>query len=194
MMIDQKSLIRNQLKASAALKQEIAESCVSDILNITRQIIQTFQKGKKVLICGNGGSAADAQHMAAELVGRFQMDRSGLPAIALTTDTSILTSVGNDYGFEMIFSRQLEGLGQKGDLLIGLSTSGSSKNVVLAMQKAKQMGLVTIAFVGQNRGPVSETADIELRIPSQVTARIQEGHQTIGHIVCDLVERELFKK
>lgn len=194
MMIDQKSLIQNQLKASAAIIQEIAESCVSDIINITKQIIQTFRKGKKVLICGNGGSAADAQHMAAELVGRFQMDRLGLPAIALTTDTSILTSVGNDYGFEMIFSRQVEGLGREGDLFIGLSTSGSSKNVVLAMQKAKQMGLVTIAFVGKNRGPVCEMADIVLKIPSKVTARIQEGHQTVGHIVCGLVERELFKK
>ena len=193
-MIDRESVIRDQLMASIKMKEKMAEICVSDILRITEKMIQVFQTGNKVLICGNGGSAADAQHIAAELVGRFQVDRSGLPAIALTTDTSILTSIGNDYGFETIFSRQVEALGQKGDILIGFSTSGSSKNVVLAMKKAKQMGLITIAFVGQNQGPVSGTADIALQIPSQITARIQEGHQMVGHIVCDLVERALFGK
>ncbi len=193
-MIDKTSMIRNHLAASAEITQKIAESCAADILEITERLIRAFRDGKKALLCGNGGSAADAQHIAAELVCRFQMNRPALPAIALTTDTSILTAVGNDFGFETLFSRQVEALGREGDIFIGLSTSGSSKNVALAMHQAKQRGLVTIAFVGQNPGPVSESADLVLNIPSEITARIQEGHGIVGHIICDLVEKELFEK
>jgi D-sedoheptulose 7-phosphate isomerase len=193
-MIDKTSIIRNHLAANIEMTQKIVESCTADILEITEQIIQVLRDGKKVLLCGNGGSAADAQHIAAELVCRFQMNRHALPAIALTTDTSILTAVGNDFGFETLFVRQVEALGREGDILIGLSTSGSSKNVALAVHRAKQMGLITIAFVGQNPGHVSESADLVLSIPSEITARIQEGHATVGHIICDLVEKELFEK
>ena len=193
-MIDKTPTIRSHLAASAEITQKIAESCVADILEITERLIQAFRDGKKVLLCGNGGSAADSQHIAAELVCRFQMNRSALPAIALTTDTSILTAVGNDFGFETMFSRQVEALGREGDILIGLSTSGASKNVALAMHRAKQKRLITIAFVGENPGPVSESADVVLRIPSKITARIQEGHATVGHIICDLVEKDLFEK
>jgi D-sedoheptulose 7-phosphate isomerase len=193
-MIDKKSMIRTHLSASAKVIQKMEKSCVDDIFEITERIIEALRDGKKVLLCGNGGSAADSQHIAAELVCRFQMNRPALTAIALTTDTSILTAVGNDFGFETLFSRQVEGLGREGDILIGLSTSGSSKNVALAMHRAKQRGLVTIAFVGENPGPVSESADVVLRIPSKITARIQEGHATVGHIICDLVEKDLFEK
>ncbi len=193
-MTDKLSTIRNHLAASAEVIKKTVDSCTGDILKITERIIYVLRNGKKVLLCGNGGSAADAQHIAAELVCRFQTNRRALPAIALTTDTSILTAVGNDFGFETLFSRQVEALGKEGDILIGLSTSGSSKNVALAMHRAKQMGLITIAFIGQNPGYVSESADLVLRIPSEITARIQEGHATVGHIICDLVEKDLFEK
>jgi D-sedoheptulose 7-phosphate isomerase len=193
-MIDKTSMIRSHLDASVAVTQKIAESCSDVIFEITERIIRALRDGKKVLLCGNGGSAADSQHIAAELVCRFRMNRPALPAIALTTDTSILTAVSNDFGFETLFSRQVEALGREGDILIGLSTSGSSKNVALAMHQAKQGGLFAIAFIGQKSGPVSEFADVILHIPSDITARIQEGHATVGHIICDLVEKELFEK
>jgi D-sedoheptulose 7-phosphate isomerase len=193
-MTDYPSEIRAQLCASAQIKHDISETCIEDIVKIFKKVIQALRDGKKILLCGNGGSASDAQHIAAELVCRFQVNRPALPAIALTTDTSILTAVGNDFGFETLFSRQVEALGKKGDILIGLSTSSASKNVALAMHQAKQMGLIPIAFVGQRLGPVDESADLVLHIPSEITARIQEGHATVGHIICDLVEKTLFSK
>ncbi|WP_251440713.1 D-sedoheptulose 7-phosphate isomerase [Veillonella intestinalis] len=149
--------------------------------------------GNKVLFCGNGGSAADAQHLAAELIGRFQKERRSLAAIALTTDTSILTAVANDYGYEEVFARQVEGLGRAGDVLIGISTSGNSGNVVQAALKARDTGMHTIAFTGEGGGKLKEICDITLPIPSKVTARIQEMHILVGHIICELVEEEYDK-
>lgn len=188
------SLIEEQLRESARLKAAMAESTVEAIQKAVESVVQALQSGGKVLLCGNGGSAADCQHIASELVGRFRLNRAGMPAIALTTDTSILTSVGNDYDFEDVFRRQVEALGKEGDVLIGMSTSGKSRNVVLAMERAKEMGMVVIAFVGGNEGPVVDAADVAVRVPSTVTPRIQEGHITAGHILCDLVERFFFDK
>lgn len=157
--------------------EEIAERCKMALAN-----------GNKILFCGNGGSAADSQHLAAELVGRFQKERVSMPAIALTTDTSILTAVGNDYGYDEIFKRQVAGLGRVGDVLIGISTSGNSGNVVKAVELARTMGLHTIGFTGEGGGKMRELCDITLAIPSKVTARIQEMHILIGHIICELIE------
>ena len=147
-----------------------------------------LKTGKKVLFCGNGGSAADAQHLAAEFVGRYLIEREGLPAIALTTDTSILTAVGNDYGFENIFARQVQALGNSGDVLLGLSTSGNSPNVLRAMEIAKSKGLVTIALTGCGGGAMAELADVCLAVDSKVTARTQEMHILMGHILCELLD------
>ncbi|SUP40309.1 D-sedoheptulose 7-phosphate isomerase [Veillonella criceti] len=149
--------------------------------------------GNKVFFCGNGGSAADAQHLAAELIGRFQKERRSLASIALTTDTSILTAVANDYGYDEVFARQVEGLGRSGDVLIGISTSGNSANVVKAALKARDTGMHTIAFTGEGGGKLNEICDITLAIPSKVTARIQEMHILVGHIICELVEEEYDK-
>lgn len=142
------------------------------------------------MLCGNGGSAADSQHIAAEFVGRFHKERISLPAIALTTDTSILTAVGNDYGYDVVFKRQVEGLGREGDVLIGISTSGNSKNVIEAFMEAKAKGIKTIAFTGEKESRSSEVADITLRVPSTVTARIQECHILSGHIICSFIDEE----
>lgn len=186
-------IIDSQIRASAELKRKMADTAVDSMLKAIESVIHALQSGGKVLLCGNGGSAADSQHIAAELVGRFKKDRKGMPAIALSTDTSILTSVANDFGYEEVFRRQVEALGEKGDVLIGISTSGRSKNVVLAIQKAREMGIVTIALIGGATGPVSDAADITVSIPSTDTPRIQEGHITFGHILCDLVERAVVK-
>lgn len=146
--------------------------------------------GNKILFCGNGGSAADSQHLAAELVGRFQKERRSLASIALTTDTSILTAVGNDYGYDEVFARQVEGLGRSGDILIGISTSGNSKNVVKAVEAARNIGMHTFAFTGEGGGKMAELCDLLFAVPSKVTARIQEMHILAGHILCELVEEE----
>jgi len=183
--------IQEQLKASAELKLQIAGNLTERIKDAADLLIHVLKRGGKVLLCGNGGSAADCQHIAAEMVGRFQSDREGLSAIALTTDTSILTSVSNDYGFEKIFSRQVEALGKPGDVLVGLSTSGSSKNIIEAMCKAREMELKTIALVGQNEIPLAKFSNVIIPVPSKETPRIQEGHITIAHILCNLVEREV---
>ena len=149
-----------------------------------------LQNGGKILICGNGGSAADAQHIAAELVGRFQKERVGLAGIALTTDTSIMTAIANDYSFERIFARQVESLGREGDVLIGISTSGNSANVVGAMLQAQEKKMKSIAFVGLNGGKMEPISDVCIKVPAKVTARIQEGHILLAHILCELVEEE----
>ena len=151
---------------------------------------EALETGHKVLFCGNGGSAADAQHLAAELVGRFVKERHSLPSIALTTDTSILTAIGNDYGYDQVFARQVQGLGQAGDVLVGISTSGNSPNVVKAVEEAKAKGLRTIAFTGQGGGRLAELCDVTLAVPSKVTARIQEMHILVGHILCELIEEK----
>jgi D-sedoheptulose 7-phosphate isomerase len=144
--------------------------------------------GKKVLWCGNGGSAADSQHLAAELMGRFRRERRGLPSIALTTDTSVLTAVGNDYGYEMVFQRQVEGLCVKGDVLVGISTSGNSRNVCAALETARELGAFTVAFTGEGGGMMAKLADATVQMASKDTARIQEGHILCGHMLCDWIE------
>lgn len=154
---------------------------------------EALKASNKVLFCGNGGSAADAQHLAAELIGRFQKERRSLASIALTTDTSILTAVANDYGYDEVFARQVEGLGRSGDVLIGISTSGNSANVVKAALKARDTGMHTIAFTGEGGGKLKDICDITFAVPSKVTARIQEMHIMVGHIICELVEEEYDK-
>jgi len=161
------------------------------IAESSRMIIDCLKSGGKVMICGNGGSAADSQHIAAELVGRFKRERRGLAAIALCTDTSILTALANDYSFDRVFSRQVEALGTRGDLLILISTSGNSANLVEAARVAKEMGIVTMALLGKDGGKVAGEVDFSIIVPSFDTARIQEGHMMIYHIICDLVEEEM---
>lgn len=185
--------IKDQLQASSQVKLKMLESSVESIIEAVQQVILVLKQGGKVLLCGNGGSAADSQHIAAELVGRFRLDRRGLPATALTTDTSILTAVGNDYGFENIFQRQVEAMGEEGDVLIGISTSGHSRNVCLAMDKAREIGMVTIALMGGEEGPMAASADIIVSIPTKDPPRIQEGHMTFGHILCDCIEKYFFQ-
>jgi D-sedoheptulose 7-phosphate isomerase len=155
-------------------------------------LAHAFADGKKLLVCGNGGSAADAQHFAAEIVGRFKLERRGLPAIALTTDSSILTAVGNDYGFERVFSRQVEALAASGDVVVGISTSGSSANVQRALLEARDRGCRTVGLLGRDGGTIAGIVDIALTVPSNDTPRIQEGHITMIHIICDLLEQRMF--
>jgi D-sedoheptulose 7-phosphate isomerase len=155
---------------------------------------ETVAKGNKILFCGNGGSAADCQHLSAEFIGRFKKERPSIGAIALTVDTSALTALGNDYGFDTIFARQVEGLGKKGDLLVGITTSGSSPNIINAMKKAKEMGLKTVGMTGFNeKAEIKKIADVCVCVPSLDTPRIQEAHIMIGHIMCDYVETEAVK-
>lgn len=184
--------IEKQLLDSAALKQELATIESGQIEIIANLLIEAIKKGNKLLICGNGGSASDAQHFAAELIGRYKLNRKAMPAIALTTDTSILTSIGNDFGVESIFQKQVEGLGQPGDVLIGISTSGNSKNVVKAFEQAKLNKVICVAFIGGQTCTMESLADYSIRIPSADTPRIQECHGTVIHIICDLIESTLF--
>ncbi len=168
------------------------EEINSGIQDAAKSIITAFRNKKKILLAGNGGSAAEAQHIAAEFVNRFGFDRSALPAIALSTDTSILTSVGNDLGFEKIFSRQVEALGNEGDVFIGISTSGTSENIIQALNTCRGGKIVTIGLTGIFGGPMKDLCDVCIKVPSDKTARIQEAHNLIGHIICSLVEDELF--
>src|SRR6478672_4726415 len=158
------------------------------ILDAATAIVGALRHGGKLLLFGNGGSAADSQHVAAELVGRFQRDRAALSAIALTTDTSILTSIGNDYAFDRVFARQIEALGRRGDVAFGISTTGSSPNVVAALEAARALGLQTIALTGKDGGVVGRAAAIHINVASEVTARVQEVHRTLLHVICDIVE------
>jgi D-sedoheptulose 7-phosphate isomerase len=171
-------------------------SAVRELVTLAPQIekagamvLGALKRGKKVLLAGNGGSASDAQHIAGELVGRFERERRGLPAIALTTDSSILTAVGNDYSFEEIFARQIEALGVEGDIFIAISTSGNSPNVVEGAKRAKELGLKVITFTGKKGGKLKKLGDINLMVPSDKTPRIQEMHILIGHIICSIVDR-----
>jgi len=174
------------------IKERFFRENVDAIVEIVHGITDALRRGNKILIFGNGGSAADAQHIAAEFVNRFLFDRAPLPAIALTTDTSILTSISNDADFSHIFSRQIEALGHKGDIAWGITTSGKSPNVIEGFRKAKEMGLTTIVFTGNDGGEALRMADYGLNVNSSSTPRIQETHITVGHIICELVERELF--
>ena len=176
--------ITQHLKVIQALPEQLP------VLNrIASEMTRAILNGKKILWCGNGGSAADSQHLAAELVGRFLKERRGLPSIALTTNTSILTAIGNDYGYEHVFRRQIEALGSPGDVVVGLSTSGNSENVCLALTAARDLGAYTVAFTGEQGGALAGIADETLRIASSQTPRIQEGHILCGHMLCDFVER-----
>ncbi len=171
---------------------EVKETLAGPITESAKRLAGVLRAGGKLLVMGNGGSAADAQHLAAELVGRFLIERRALPAIALTTDTSILTAVGNDYGFDEVFSRQVEALGAAGDLVLGISTSGNSQNVINGLAMARQKGCSTIGLLGLDGGAIAGMVDLSLTIPTNETPRIQEAHQLIIHILCDLVEKELF--
>ncbi|WP_222166744.1 D-sedoheptulose-7-phosphate isomerase [Edaphocola aurantiacus] len=189
------SSIQAILQRSIDVKQQILEDqeLIARVQSLTEQITETFRNGGKVLFCGNGGSAADAQHLAAEFSGRFYTDRDPLPSEALHCNTSYLTAVANDYGYDMVYSRLLKGSGKKGDVLIGLSTSGNSTNIVKAFEQAREMGIITVAFTGSTGGAMKDLSDILINIPSDDTPRIQECHITLGHIACQLVEAALFK-
>jgi len=178
---------------SADVKRQVAANCLDSILSAAEIISNAFRNGNKVLLCGNGGSAADCQHMAAEFVGVLSKDfkRAGLPAIALTTDTSFLTAYSNDFGFEGLFEHQVETLGQKGDVLVGISTSGNSVNVTRAIEAARARGLLTIALTGHS-GRLTTLADMAISVPDADTQHIQEAHLAIEHVICALVERKLF--
>lgn len=176
---------------SIATKQALLEQ-TSEIDQIAASMLECYQAGGKVLIFGNGGSAADAQHIAAELVGRFGFDRPGLPALALTVDTSCLTAIANDYSYDSVFARQVQALGKAGDWVLGISTSGNSKNVVNGLMTAKEMGMTTVGFTGRSGGKMKMVADYCLCVPSNVTARIQESHLLVAHLCCEIVEESLF--
>lgn len=186
--------IKEILLESIQVKEELLRLKVGGIIEIAHLLTESLKKGGKAILFGNGGSAADAQHIAAELIGRFKKDRTALAAIALTTNTSVITALANDYGYEVIFSKQIEALGRKNDIAIGFSTSGKAKNVILALKQAKKAGLKTVAFTGGDGGEIVKIADISLIIPSCITARIQEAHITVGHIICELAEQELCQK
>ena len=181
--------LKKAFEDTIALHERVLRGDLSPILAAADSITGCFSAGGKVLVFGNGGSTADAQHAAAEFVGRFLRERQALPAIALTADTSVLTSVANDEGFERVFARQVEALGLPGDVAIGISTSGGSPNVVAALATARQRRLVTIALTGRDGGAVGRIADIHVNVPSTATPRVQEVHRTILHVICDLVER-----
>lgn len=186
-----KEQIVAQLEESASVKNRMAVQLSDVIMNAVTLTIDTLENGGKILFCGNGGSAADSQHLTAEFVCRLKRERRAIPAISLTTDTSILTAVANDCDFSQIFMRQVEAYGRKDDLLFGISTSGNSANVVKAVEYAKSVGMRTIALTGEDGGKLAELVDIAICVPSKNTQRIQEAHITIGHILCDLVEQSI---
>ncbi len=180
---------------SIRVKQDALDRIAPDIVRAGRAMARALGAERKILICGNGGSAADAQHFSSELLNRFEMERPGLPAIALTTDSSTLTSVANDYHYDEVFGRQIRALGHEGDILLAISTSGGSGNVVAAQQAAAERGMITVALSGRDGGPLADNLsgdDIEIRVPSDTTARIQEVHLLVIHCLCDLIDRTLF--
>lgn len=182
--MDMFTSVREHIALAERLLAELQEPLTAS----AEALIRCLRGGGKVLLCGNGGSAADAQHFAAELVGRFEVERSGLPAIALTTDSSALTAIGNDYGFELLFARQVEALAKPGDLLIGISTSGNSPNVCRALETAKQLGCATLGLLGRDGGELATVADYALIVPAERTARIQEMHLLLIHLLCEAVD------
>jgi D-sedoheptulose 7-phosphate isomerase len=186
--------IKKIIQSSITIKQQIwsNDEIIIMLETVSNLITAAFQQGKKILFCGNGGSAADAQHLAAEFSGRFYTDRDALPAEALHCNTSYLTAVGNDYSFDVIYSRMIKGIGNPGDVLIGLSTSGNSKNIVEAFKIAKLKGMTTIGLTGETGGDMKNISDYLLNVPSQDTPRIQESHIMLGHIICQLVEEKYF--
>lgn len=183
--------IRESLLESAALLRKVADELPDEVAEVAEVIVRVLRGGQKVAFCGNGGSAGDAQHLAGELVGRFRKERKAYAALALTTDTSTLTAIGNDYGFEEVFARQVEGLLRPGDALVAISTSGNAANCVRAVEVARERGVTTIGLTGKSGGRVAELCDLCLRIPHTVTAHIQEAHIAVGHVLCGLVEQAL---
>lgn len=183
--------IRTTLRETAALHAELPEAQLATIAKAAETMIEALKRGRKMIWFGNGGSATQSQHMAAEFVGRFQRERRSLPSISLTENMASVTAIGNDYAFDQLFARQLEGLGQAGDVAVGLSTSGNSPNVVKGLQTAKKLGIATIGLTGKSGGQMTVLCDLCICVPSTVTARIQEVHLTIGHILCGLVEDAL---
>jgi D-sedoheptulose 7-phosphate isomerase len=186
-----KERIRATVADSVRLTQEFFSTKEEDIISVANAICRALEKGNKILLFGNGGSAADAQHIAAEFVGRFRRERRPLAALALTTDSSILTAVGNDYGYEQVFARQMRALGKAGDVAIGITTSGNSPNVILAVQAAREMGIITVGITGCDGGKLGTAVEHHLHVAHRVTARVQEVHIMIGHILCDLVDENL---
>jgi len=184
--------ITSQLASHREVISKMERELSPLIAEMVTLLVETFTQGGKLLVMGNGGSAADAQHFVAEIVGRFKMERRGLPAIALSTDTSILTAIGNDYGFDRIFHRQVEALAAPGDLVVGISTSGNSVNVLQALELAREKGCKTVGLLGKDGGSIKEVCDLALIVPTNDTPRVQEGHITIIHIVCDLLEKSMF--
>lgn len=189
-----REVVIRELEESANIKRVMAQNLSDMIADAARIILKAYKAGGKVLLIGNGGSAADAQHIAAELVGRFKLERTGLPAIALTTNTSTLTALANDYGYDTIFSHQLEALASDKDVLVAITTSGTSPNILKAVETAHSKGVFVIGLTGEKGGKLKEVADLTIVVPSDNTARIQEAHITIGHIICYLVEKELFNE
>ena len=181
---DKSIKLLNAMSVDTALRELISRAMTLSV--------EALKRGNKLLFAGNGGSAADAQHWAGELVSRFYFDRPGLPAIALTTDTSILTAVGNDYGYDYVFARQVEALGRKGDVFFAISTSGNSKNILRAIEAARAIGINVIGFTGQDGGKMADLCDLCFRMPSSETPKIQEGHEFIGHLICGLIEQRMF--
>ena len=188
-----KSLIKEAINESISVKEKLKDQ-IDIIEKIAKEAIKTLKAGGKIVLFGNGGSAADAQHIACELIGKFKLDRESLPAIALTTNTSIITAVANDISFEEVFSRQVQGVVTSKDLVIGISTSGKSINVIKGILAAKNKGAKTVALTGKGGGKLATITDISLIIPSDKTPRIQEAHLTVGHIICEIVEKEISEK
>jgi len=183
--------VQEQCAASAALVRQIGEEYADRIAEVAEVMIAALRAGKKILVCGNGGSAADAQHFAAEMIGRFRKERQPIPVLALTTDTSILTAVGNDYGFDQVFVRGVAGLGVSGDVVVGISTSGNSANVAQALRWAQAHGLTTVGLLGSGGGVIAGVCDYALVVPARDPARVQECHGVIIHALCDLIEEAL---
>lgn len=191
---DLEHLVQQRIQDSLALKEALLQDAevIHRLVEVARRIVECLNCGGKVLLFGNGGSAADAQHLAAELVGRYRLERQGLPAVALTVNTSLLTAIGNDYGFGDIFARQLQALGAPGDVAIAICTSGNSHSVLRGVEAARAKELVTVGFTGKIGGQLKALVDYCICMPSEETPRVQEGHILIGHILCEIVERELF--
>jgi len=188
------TIISKVLKESLRTKNNFIDKNNAKLIDLAEYISKAFNDDKKLMICGNGGSAADAQHIAAEFVNRFQLERQPLPALALTTDTSIITSIANDYGYEEIFSKQIKALGVEGDILLAISTSGKSKNILSAIRTAKERGLYTVGFMGGDCGEMLKSVDLALVVESNETPRVQEVHMLAGHLLCELVDYILFQK
>ncbi|CAN5525256.1 D-sedoheptulose 7-phosphate isomerase [soil metagenome] len=188
--------IKKLIQASIETKIQILndDQMIANLNTIAKLMAQSFRDGHKVLFCGNGGSAADAQHLAAELSGRFYTDRDPLYSEALHVNSSFMTAVANDYSYDVVYSRMIKGCGRKGDVLVGISTSGNSKNIILALEEAKKQGMITVGMTGASGGKMNDICDYILKVPSSDTPRIQESHILMGHIICQLIEEELFSK